>query len=405
MSSDIAIQARGLTKEFKNLRGPLRQLLNVFGISPSGFVTRKQVLKGLDFSVRKGEKVGILGMNGAGKSTLLQMIAGNSVPTRGTLDVYGTIGAILELGAGFHGDLTGRQNAETQLMLSGIARSDLPLLMQKIIDFSGLGHDIDVKTRTYSSGMMVRLAFAVATSGKPEIFIIDEALAVGDASFQQKCYNHIHTELANATIVLISHDLAAISAICDRVIVLNGGQIAFDGTPSAAIPLYNRLVQGAASDFDPSRVLPNGQVAESCKSGPRELDIRKVALQFNGINGTMAHSEDLVEIVYEIDNPGVPKDFIFGFNVLDMRGQVLFGQNTEKIGPHIAQTGSTKLSLSFRWPRIAPGTYFMTVGVASSLYGVNTIQCWANQVFQIQNVLDEGSHGLFNVPLAEIRVG
>ncbi|MCZ7861485.1 ATP-binding cassette domain-containing protein [Agrobacterium salinitolerans] len=405
MSSDIAIRASGLTKEFKNLKGPFRQLLNVFGVAPTGFVARKQVLKGLDFTVRRGEKIGILGMNGAGKSTLLQIIAGNSVPTQGSLDVYGNIGAILELGAGFHAELTGRQNAETQLLLAGVDWSDLPRLMQRIIDFSGLGTDIDVKTRTYSSGMMVRLAFAVATSGNPDIFIVDEALAVGDAAFQQKCYNHIHTELADATIVLISHDLAAISALCDRVIVLDGGHIAFDGAPSAAIPLYNRLVQGAVAERDQVRVFSDGQVDDACKSGPRELDIRKVALRINGIDGTVAHSDDLVEIIYEIENRGEPRDFIFGFNVLDMRGQVLFGQNTEKAGPHPARSGMTELALSFRWPRIAPGTYFMTVGVASSLYGVNTIQCWANQVFQIQNILDEGSHGLFNVSLTEVRVG
>ena len=148
MSSDIAIRACGLTKEFKNLKGPFRQLLNVFGVAPPGFVARKQVLKGLDFTVRRGEKIGILGMNGAGKSTLLQIIAGNSVPTQGSLDVHGNIGAILELGAGFHAELTGRQNAETQLLLAGVDRRDLPMLMQRIIGFSGLGTDIDVKTRT-----------------------------------------------------------------------------------------------------------------------------------------------------------------------------------------------------------------------------------------------------------------
>jgi ABC-type polysaccharide/polyol phosphate transport system ATPase subunit len=404
MSSDFAIEASGLTKEFKNLNGPVRQLLNVFGLAPSWFVERKRVLKGLDFSIRKGEKIGILGMNGAGKSTLLQIIAGNSIPTTGTLRIEGKVGAILELGAGFHPELTGRQNAESQLLLAGVKRADLERHMDRIIDFSGLGSDIDAKTRTYSSGMTVRLAFAVATSGTPDIFIVDEALAVGDAAFQQKCYNHIHTELSSATIVLISHDLAAISALCDRVIVLDDGLVAFDGAPSAAIPLYNRLVQGNAAEAY-QKPKTDGLVDDGCKSGPREIDIRTLFLKVNGTPGTVANSDDEIELAYTIENLGAAKDFIFGFNVLDIRGQVLFGQNTEKYGPHKAKPGLSEMALSFRWPRIAPGTYFLTVGVATSHCGVNTIQCWANHVYQIHNILDEGSHGLFNVSLTDVRVG
>jgi ABC-type polysaccharide/polyol phosphate transport system ATPase subunit len=403
MSSEVAIKALGLTKDFKNLKGPFRQILNVFGVAPMGYVSRKRVLNGLDFTVARGEKIGILGMNGAGKSTLLQIIAGNSIPTSGSIEVNGTVGAILELGAGFHGELSGRQNAETQLLLSGVPRCDLPSLMARIIEFSGLGADIDAKTRTYSSGMMVRLAFAVATSGKPDIFIVDEALAVGDAAFQQKCYSHIHSELASATLVLISHDLAAISALCDRVIVLDAGRVAFDGSPSAAIPVYNRLVQGTVDLA--SRTLPSdGSIDPSCKSGPLGMDILRASLRINGQAAAVANSDDTVQIDYEIENKGEDCDFIFGFNVLDMRGQVLFGQNTERVGPHRAKTGRTLTSLTFRWPRLAPGTYSVTIGVASSKMGVNTIQCWANQVFQIQNILDETSHGLFNIPLTDYSV-
>jgi hypothetical protein len=149
----------------------------------------------------------------------------------------------------------------------------------------------------------------------------------------------------------------------------------------------------------------SGVVDDNCKSGPRELDIRKLSMSINGGLGKVANSGDEVEISYTIENRGEAKDFIFGFNVLDIRGQVLFGQNTEKIGPHKAQPGFTELALTFQWPRVAPGTYFVTVGVATSHSGINTIQCWANQVFHIHNILDESSHGLFNVSLTDVRVG
>jgi ABC-type polysaccharide/polyol phosphate transport system ATPase subunit len=400
MSSDFAIRASGVVKEFKDLGRPLAQLLNAFNLASARFAPRRRILDGLDFTIAKGEKVGILGMNGAGKSTLLQIMAGNSKPTEGMIAINGKIGAILELGAGFHPDLTGRQNAETLLQLSGMAPSEIPKAMDWIIDFSGLRTSIDLRTRGYSSGMLVRLAFATATSGNPDIFFVDEALAVGDAAFQQKCYAHLQTALSDATLVLISHDLAAVSALCDRAIVLDGGRIVFDGPPQAAFPVYNRLIHGSGGLAGGGNIDESGIIGDACKSGPRELDIVSANFTVNGIRTTVARPGDLVRMTMTVRNLGSATGFITGVSALDIRGQVVFGQNTELIEPFsIREMGNSRVDMEFVWPKIATGAYFLTLGVASTAHGIHKVQCWANHIVQINAVLGQNAHGIFNVDL------
>lgn len=404
MSSDIAIKAVGLKKEFKDLGRPTAQLLNAFNLASDRIAPRKKVLNGLDFTISKGEKVGILGMNGAGKSTLLQIMAGNSKQTSGELEINGRIGAILELGAGFHPDLTGRQNAETLLLLGGMGKADIPATMEWIIQFSGLAENIDFRTRTYSSGMLVRLAFAVATCGNPEVFFVDEALAVGDAAFQQKCYSHLQTALAASTLVLISHDLAAVAALCDRAIVLDGGRIVFDGSPQSAFPIYNRIIHGNGPSADAVGLDADGVVSHACKSGPRELDIKTVKFTVNGEHTTTVLPGDLVKVSLSVDNPGDAVAFIAGVSVADIKGQVLFGQNSELLPEMWSAHGLSLVDLEFYWPRVASGSYFLTVGIASSFHGIHRVQCWANNVLHINAILDQNPHGLFNIDLVSVNL-
>lgn len=397
MSSEFAIEAKGIRKEFKVLTSPVHQVLNIFNFCPPAVVRRKTVLDGLDFAIRRGEKVGILGVNGAGKSTLLSILAGMSQQTSGDLTINGEIGSILELGAGFHPELSGRQNAEFLLALSG-QRKDTKRIMGDVITFSGLGSNIDEKVRTYSSGMLVRLAFAVAAMKKPDIFIVDEALAVGDAAFQRKCYEYLQETLEQATLILISHDISAISALCDRIIILDAGKIIFDGNPTLGIPIYNKIVHGDMVGVS------QGDSLETRKSGPRAVDITAVTFEMNGNAINVVNPGDIVEVGIELLNTTKPMDVIVGVAATSSKGQRVFGQNTLGRQEIHCPLGSSKVSMQFEWPRVAPGRYFLTMGVSSFVAGIDSIQCWVNNAVEVQSILDERSHGLFNLEFKKIEI-
>lgn len=196
-------------------------------------------LTNVSFSVPKGCSLGIIGGNGAGKSTLLSLLIGSSHPTTGTVSVEGRIGALLELGAGFHPDLTGRENIQLNASLSGLSQSEIESKMESIIAFSELGEFIDVPIRNYSSGMHVRLGFSVAIHVDPEILIIDEALAVGDGEFQKKSLNRIEEiKASGATFIVVSHSLDTIRALCNRVIWLHHGKLVMQGDPHTVCDAY-----------------------------------------------------------------------------------------------------------------------------------------------------------------------
>jgi ABC-type polysaccharide/polyol phosphate transport system ATPase subunit len=196
-------------------------------------------LKDVDLRVRRGESLGIIGPNGSGKSTMLRIISRISPATTGKLTVRGRVSALLELGAGFHPQISGRENAVLNGVLLGLSRKEARDMIPEIIAFSELGDFIDQPMRTYSSGMYVRLGFAVAVHVRPEILLVDEVLAVGDAEFQEKCFAHIEKLRASGvTIVLVSHDLPAVKRFSDRVILLEQGRITADGDPDTVLHDY-----------------------------------------------------------------------------------------------------------------------------------------------------------------------
>lgn len=196
-------------------------------------------LSDVNLRVRKGESVGIIGPNGSGKSTMLRIIARITPPTTGKLAVRGRISALLELGAGFHPQISGRENAILNGVLLGLSLKEARQMIPGIIAFSELGDFIDQPMRTYSSGMYVRLGFAVAVHVRPEILLVDEVLAVGDAEFQDKCFSHIERLRAQGvTIVLVSHDLTAVKRFSDRVLLLEQGRITADGAPDVVLHEY-----------------------------------------------------------------------------------------------------------------------------------------------------------------------
>ncbi len=402
MSSEIAVSVEGVEKSFKLLKTPTAQLCNLVGLHSERFLPRKHVLKGVSFDVRKGENIGILGVNGAGKSTLLNMIAGMSKPTAGKITVHGSIGAILELGAGFHQELTGRQNAETHLLLQGVEPSETSGYLEKIKVFSELEDDFENKVRTYSSGMMVRLAFAASCALTPDVFIIDEALAVGDARFQQKCYDFLLNRMATKTLILISHDMSAISAICDRVVIISAGKVAFDGTPADGIPVYNKVAQGKGRDSD----VPDVGGTNSLKSGPCDIDIVSASMTVNGLESRITKGGNIVAFEIGFENHfDKPTDIVTGFTIIDTKGQKVFGQTNTNTKLLVAPVGHSKAKLELEWPKLAPGKYSITVGVGQGKYeSMQTIQCWVNNCFEIEHLLDEVTHGIFNVTLKNVEM-
>ena len=201
-------------------------------------------LKGVSFDVTDGEIVGLVGPNGSGKSTILKIIAGVYRPTAGVVRINGKVAGLIELGAGFHSDLTGRENILLNGLLLGLSKREIRSREQQILDFAELGEFIDSPVKQYSSGMFMRLGFAVATEVDPDILLIDEILAVGDASFQQKCMARIDEfRQRRKTIILVSHDLATVRRLCQRVLLIQNGRIRVDGTPAEVLDSYEEFHQ------------------------------------------------------------------------------------------------------------------------------------------------------------------
>lgn len=244
MPSEVAIEVRHISKRFRIYESPLAQLLQCFSKSPR--YREWTALDGVSLVVHKGETVGIVGRNGSGKSTLLQIICGTLSPTEGEVAVHGRVAALLELGAGFNPEFSGRENVYMNAAILGLSREQTQARFAAIEAFAEIGEFIDQPVKTYSSGMMVRLAFSVAISVDPQILIIDEALAVGDELFQRRCYARIEAlKQQGATILFVSHSSQTVVGLCDRVILLDGGQKLTEGQPKTVVGLYQRLLNAA----------------------------------------------------------------------------------------------------------------------------------------------------------------
>ena len=221
-----------------------------------GHSTEMWALQDVSFQVNEGEALGIVGHNGAGKTTILKLLSGITAPTRGTITIRGRLAALIEVSSGFHPELTGRENVYLYGAMLGMRRSEITRKMDSIVDFSGMEKYIDVAVKRYSSGMYVRLGFAVAAHLEPDIVLLDEVLAVGDVAFQAKCLDRITTlRKSGRTIVFVSHDLASVYRICDRAILLDRGRIVKEGAPRAVIDSYQQLAIPSpdAPELDPDK--------------------------------------------------------------------------------------------------------------------------------------------------------
>ena len=232
MDNDIVIKVDDLHKSFRVYKDQAKSLKDRLIFWNRAKYEDRRVLNGISFSVRRGEAIGLVGHNGCGKSTTLKLLTKIIYPDSGTIEMKGRVSSLLELGAGFHPDLTGRENIYINASIFGLSRKEITKRMNDIIEFSELEDYIDSPVRTYSSGMYMRLAFSVAINVDADILLIDEILAVGDASFQQKCMDHLHSiKDAGTTIVIVSHSTGQIEEICDRSIWLHDGGIRMEGNP------------------------------------------------------------------------------------------------------------------------------------------------------------------------------
>lgn len=357
------------------------------------------VLRNIDLTIRSGESVGIIGVNGAGKSTLLKMITGTAQPTEGTIRTTGSIAALLELGMGFHPEFTGRQNVLMSGQLMGHDDAEIRRRMPEIEAFAAIGDYIDQPVKVYSSGMSVRLAFSVATAIRPEILIVDEALAVGDVFFQQKCFQRIR-EFRNAgtTLLFVTHAFDTVYALCDRAIWLDKGRIAADAAPRHVIDVFNahqlkerdpqaHRFQIAAAEETPASPEPTEPIqpvpvprTEALPDNPPAPDDRAAAGSFSKPGAqiesvrllrnetetaTVIADEELV-IEARINFHQAYEDPHAGFQLRNAKGESVFMTNTYCMGrfPGKVAAGDV-MRIRFRFPvRVAPGNYTITVGLA-----------------------------------------
>jgi len=328
----------------------------------------KWVIQDINFQLAPGEAVGIIGVNGAGKSTLLKLITGTTQPTTGSVTMTGRVAALLELGMGFHPDFTGRQNAFMAGQLIGLSVEEITTLMPQIEQFAEIGDYIDQPVRVYSSGMQMRLAFSVATVKRPDVLIIDEALSVGDAFFQHKSFDRIREfQKLGTTLLIVSHDRAAIQSICDRAILLDRGSIARQGSPQEVMDYYNALIAERDNSTVALTVTPSGQVQTSSGTGAATVtsitlhDEAGAALEVVNVGALVT-----LRVQVRIDT-NLPR-LVFGYMIKDRLGQQMYGTNTHHMNAPLTDlvAGDT-VEYRFQFPlNLGPGSYSITTALTSS---------------------------------------
>ena len=345
----VAIEARGLSKryrlgEFQAAYGSLRESLVHAGRQLTGREPRhheKQelwALQDVSFDVAEGEVLGVIGRNGAGKSTLLKVLTRITTPTSGRVEIRGRVGSLLEVGTGFHPELTGRENIYLNGAILGMKRREIQRKLPEMVEFSGVEAFIDTPVKRYSSGMYVRLAFSVAAHLEPEILLVDEVLAVGDAEFQARCLGRMEDFGATGrTVLFVSHNMQAMAQLCDRVILLDGGRVVRDGPSSEVVAQYLQTTAGAGS----SREWPD------LASAPGDDLVRLRSVRVVGPDGSTAAYVDVRE----------PVGIEIAFRVLAW-GPPIVPKIKLTAGGHVAFNA---MDVDSRWhEQSAPGDYVAT---------------------------------------------
>lgn len=463
-AGDIAIRVRNLGKTYKIHDRPSDRLKEMFvaplrrrlGLAPKSYSRSFKALEGVSFELCKGETTGIIGRNGSGKSTLLQIICGTLTPSEGTVEVNGRVAALLELGSGFNPEFTGRENVYMNGAILGLSESEIDAKFESIHNFSEIGDFIERPVKTYSSGMLVRLAFAVIAHVDADILVVDEALSVGDAFFVQKCMRFLRKFMQNGTVLFVSHDTGAVVNLCSHAVWLEGGKMMETGHPKDISEAYLEKQYESMQDVVVKRTSgtpPKGTKSAATPApdsngdapGPFYPALRDMRAD---IIGKSTLRNDLEVFTFDesatgfgtggahvdkanlTDRSGAPLSWIVGgeavqlhiecsalsdlaspivgFIVRDRLGQTLFGDNTYlshqgKPTP-VAEGGQFIARFDFQMPLLPQGEYSLSLAVADGTQEEHTQHFWLHDAINLKSHASSVSTGLVGVPMQDIRL-
>ncbi|MBR5515666.1 MAG: ABC transporter ATP-binding protein [Clostridia bacterium] len=414
-----AIEVNNIVKKYPLYKKKRDKIREAFSLTGKKYHKDFEALKGVSFSVEKGECIGIIGLNGSGKSTLLKILTGVVAPTSGSVNINGRVSALLELGAGFNPEYTGIENIYLNTLLMGFTRAQTDEKLQDILDFADIGDFVYQPVKIYSSGMFVRLAFAIAVAVEPDILVIDEALSVGDVFFQQKCYNKIREFAKKSTVLIVSHDLNSITKFCSRILVMNNGVLIYDGKAKDAVTEYYKVKQGNILSKEARK-----QIEDSYTGISKDKLVKAELHQYSGrmdavIDSFYYQVDDLpfgeycefgktvfVKMLLRSNRP--MESIIIGYQVRDKYGNEVFGETSMTSGDDIVSLpcGESMISFKFTWPEVREGDYFITLGIGEGTEVLNQVeQCWINQAIHLVNTTHEKLiYGLFNNKMENFRI-
>ena len=432
-SNDIAVSVKNVTKTYRIFGHPGDRIKQAFSLGRIRLHREFTALKGVSFDIKRGETYGIIGRNGSGKSTLLQLICGILKPTSGSVQINGRISALLELGAGFNLEFTGRENVHFQGAVMGISKREMESRFDAIASFADIGDFIDQPVRTYSSGMYVRLAFSVAIHVQPDILVVDEALSVGDALFTQKCFRFLHEFRKKGTLIVVSHDLQAITGLCEQVLWLDQGTVQASGQAKTVCESYLSALFGggksslenaeeeAGADWIDQRLpylnasnLRNDlelyrfdSAAPSFGSGGAQIkDVRLI--NHAGQSYSWMLGGEIVTLLVQASVHASLATPIIGFIVKDRIGQALFGDNTYlSYADHpvsVSADSMLEARFVFRMPRLPIGDYSVSVAVADGSQEMPEFQHWVHDALVFQSRRSSVAGVLVGLPMQSISM-
>jgi lipopolysaccharide transport system ATP-binding protein len=399
MSSEFAIKVTSVGKNYHIYDKPHHRLMQMLRGGKKTYYRDFWALQDITFEIKKGETVGIIGRNGSGKSTLLQMICGTLTPTTGSIEVNGRVAALLELGAGFNPEFTGRENVYMAASLYGLTQEEITAKMADIVAFADIPDFMDQPVKTYSSGMYVRLAFAVIAHVDADILVVDEALAVGDAFFTQKCIRFLREFMQTGTVLFVSHDTAAIVNLCSKAVLLSQGQVSEIGTPKEVTEHYLAMLYGEEQDATPDGTGFGTGHAKILSVHLLGQDGEPLSYIIGGENVIL----DIRCSVYQdIVKP------IIGFQFKDRLGQAIFTDNTFLTYQHnmpCLQAGTDVIArFEFQLPLLPSGDYSISPAIAEGTQEQHIQHHWLHDAMIVRIHAPVHRMGLIGVFMKNISL-
>ena len=365
MSQEDAIVIKDVQKKFRVFYDKGQSFKEILLFKNRSHYEERTVLNGISLTVKKGEAIGLVGHNGCGKSTLLKLMTRILYPDNGSISIKGRVSSLIELGAGFHPDMSGRENIYTNAAIFGLTKKEIDKRLNDIISFSELEEFIDNPVRTYSSGMYMRLAFSVAINVDADVLLIDEILAVGDANFQAKCFNRLQEiKASGTTIVIVSHALAQIEQICDRTVWINDGKICAEGAPRDIHPVYLEFMGKNMRDTESANLI----ASNNTRWGNQNIKIKEVkVLDDEGNDGKAIATGSRVTFTIDYEMVKKTENVVFGIAIYRVDGIHCYGVNTMIDGlPAITVDSDGSYSITIDKLQLLPGEYILDVSIENT---------------------------------------